>query len=337
MGNSKENRIYYYDNLRFFLIAMVVIGHFVDEISPLPQTFQSIFIWIYSFHMPLFLFISGMFHKNEKIAPKVTKFVMIGIAMPITSILLKLVMGKESVGVAFFKTGALPWFMFVLAGYTLLTYLLRKMDKRSILLFAIIFGLFSGYDSSLGDTLFLSRFIVFYPFFLLGNMITPDQLIKVLDKKWIRIIGIAVLAVWAAICIFKFDAVYMLRPLFTGRQPFNNRFGTWAFLYRGLAYLITMIAGFGVMCLIPKSKMPVVTRLGGRTLQIYFWHYRVLTVILYFNVGELLCVSATGKLLWLLLAVVCTVFTGLKPFGFPTNQISKLSRYADAQEKKEAR
>ena len=328
MNTSKGNRIFYYDNLRFFLILTVVIGHFIDVISPAPNSFKSLFLWIYSFHMPLFIFISGIFHKNERIAPKVVRLVMIGFAIPIVSLLMKLIQGQSAGTISFFRSSDTPWFVFVLAGYTVLSYLLRDMDRRSILIFSVIIGLFSGYDPSLQDTLFASRFFVFYPFFVLGNMISPQQSLKVLEKKWVRVIGILILALWAVICRWKLDSVYLLRPLFTGRNPFGDSFGNWAFLYRGLTYLITVVAGVGVMCLIPKEKIPVVTRLGGRSLQIYFWHYNILNILLYLGIGAPLCADAVGKFIWIMLAAACTGLTGLKVFGFPTNQISRLARYA---------
>lgn len=333
MEMQKNNRIFYYDNLRFFLILTVVVGHFVEVINPLPETFKSLFFWIYSFHMPMFIFLSGMFHKNDKIVPKVTRFLMIGFVLNIVMFLERLALGWEA-SISFFNTGGLPWYMLILAGYTALTYLLRKLDKRSILIFAIILGLFSGYDHSLGDTFAISRFIVFYPFYVLGNMITPDKPLKVLEKKWIKIIGIFVFVLWAAICVFKLDSVYVIRPLLSGRVPFGDELGKLAFLYRGLTYIVTIIAGFGVMCVIPQMKIPIVTRIGGRTLQIYFWHYLVLRIFIYLQLGEVLCVNPLGKLIWLLLAVVCTIVTGLKPFGFPTNQIVNMSRYAKEQTEK---
>lgn len=326
MSTQKDNRIFYYDNLRFFLILTVVVGHFAEIISPMPETFKSLFFWIYTFHMPMFIFLSGMFHKNDKIVPKVTRFVMIGFVLNVVMFLEKLAMGKN-VSLAYFRLNGLPWYMFVLAGFTVLSYLLRNMDKRYILIFSIILGLFSGYDSSLGDTFAISRFIVYYPFFVLGNMITPDKPLKVLEKKWVRIIGIIVFVLWAAICVFKLDSVYILRPLLTGRNSFGDELGKWAFLYRGLTYAVTVIAGLGVMCVIPKGKIPVVTIVGGRTLQIYFWHYLILNVFIGIQLGATLCVDPFGKLIWLILAVVCTLVTGTKPFGFPTNQIVNACRY----------
>ena len=334
MGTSKKNRIFYYDNLKFFLILTVVIGHFADEMSPMPGSFKSLFLWIYSFHMPLFLFIGGMFHKNDNVLPKVVRFVMIGFVLNIGLFLEKLAFGWEP-SLSYFRMTGVPWYMFVLAGYTVLSYLLRKMDKKAILIFAIILGLFSGYDSSLGDTLALSRFIVFYPFFVLGNMVKPDQPIKVLEQKWIRIVGIMVIAAWAIMCITRIDSIYMLRTLFTGRNSFGEKYGTWAFFYRGLAYIITLVSGFGVMCLIPKGKLPVATSLGERSIQIYFWHYFIIFLLNYMGVEKMLATGTFNHLVWLILAVLCTLVTGMKLFSFPTDQIVNLSRYAKDQTRRD--
>ena len=326
MDTSKQNRIFYYDNLRFFLIAAVVIGHFVEVVLSQSVMYKSIFLWIYAFHMPMFLYLSGMFHKNDKVLPKVMRFVMIGFALKIFRFLEALILNGHAT-ISYFKQGGLPWFMFVLAGYTLLSYILRKFDKRYILIFAIILGLFSGYDSSLGDLFYASRFIVFYPFFVLGEMTSPDMMLKTVQKKWVRLIGILAIAVWTAICVFKLDSVYILRLLFSGRNPFGDNFGEWAFLYRGLCYVITVIVGFGVMCLIPKKRIPIVSLFGSRTMQVYFWHYTFLSVLLYFHVDAALCTNRIGKLVWLLIAVAVTFITSIKIFGFPTNQIVNACRY----------
>ena len=47
-----KKRIALWDNLKFILIVSVVIGHFINIRDSV--TYHSIFIFIYSFHMPLF-------------------------------------------------------------------------------------------------------------------------------------------------------------------------------------------------------------------------------------------------------------------------------------------
>lgn len=57
-----KERNYLFDNLKFLLIVLVVFGHSLEEIS-LAQDYAIIRAWIYSFHMPAFVFISGYFSK----------------------------------------------------------------------------------------------------------------------------------------------------------------------------------------------------------------------------------------------------------------------------------
>ena len=57
-------RIYKFDNLKFLLILFVVIGHFVDLYVNDYRTMKMIFIFLYAFHMPLFIFITGLFQKK---------------------------------------------------------------------------------------------------------------------------------------------------------------------------------------------------------------------------------------------------------------------------------
>ena len=52
------NRLYYLDNLKGLLIILVILGHAIQFTLP---DYENVFAFrlIYSFHMPLFFFISG--------------------------------------------------------------------------------------------------------------------------------------------------------------------------------------------------------------------------------------------------------------------------------------
>lgn len=62
--SRNTKRIYKWDNLKCFLIVMVVIGHFVNQYAPISNTMKSLSLFIYSFHMPLFIFLSGLLQKK---------------------------------------------------------------------------------------------------------------------------------------------------------------------------------------------------------------------------------------------------------------------------------
>ena len=54
-----NERVKWIDSLRGFAIVLVILGH-----AGIPQTMR---IWIYSFHIPLFFFISGYVFSLKKV------------------------------------------------------------------------------------------------------------------------------------------------------------------------------------------------------------------------------------------------------------------------------
>lgn len=63
-GNTKK-RDYLFDNYKALLIALVVIGHFI-ELSYKDNEFLYALKWlVVSFHMPAFIFISGYFQNGR--------------------------------------------------------------------------------------------------------------------------------------------------------------------------------------------------------------------------------------------------------------------------------
>ena len=60
-----QNRIVYIDALRGFAILLVIVGHLI-QFNYSSGIENPIFNIIYSFHMPLFFFISGYVHSFSK-------------------------------------------------------------------------------------------------------------------------------------------------------------------------------------------------------------------------------------------------------------------------------
>ncbi|MEZ4805839.1 MAG: acyltransferase family protein, partial [Bacteroidia bacterium] len=62
-SKTQTTREPFYDNLKCFLIVLMVLGHFTFENRAFP-IMKGLSNVIYSFHMPLFIFISGYFSKK---------------------------------------------------------------------------------------------------------------------------------------------------------------------------------------------------------------------------------------------------------------------------------
>ena len=64
-GVKVKQREAFYCNMKLLLIFMVVYGHLLEGIMDNAEPLIQIYRIIYSVHMPLFLFLSGLFLKNR--------------------------------------------------------------------------------------------------------------------------------------------------------------------------------------------------------------------------------------------------------------------------------
>lgn len=323
---SGKGRVYVWDNLKFLLMVFVVLGHFADCCIQEPL-FKSIYLCIYAFHMPLFIFVSGLFHKNEDIAKKVFSYVCLFWLFKIVYYVVQnYVLGVESAFSVLSEDGA-PWFMLALAVFALLSYVFRGIDSKYIFVFSLMIGCFAGYDSSIGDFLVLSRIFVFYPFYVMGTML-QGKIKNGLEVGWSwKIPGVFVLLVWAWLCRSQLDFMYTYRGLFTGRNPFWEEIYSVGCLHRLLCYGISFLTGTALMVLIPHGKIPVISKFGRRTLQVYFWHWLIIAVLMkYREEIAAWCAAPLGKAVYMLAAIGLTFLLSLKIFGYPLSFMRKIRK-----------
>ncbi|MBR0161120.1 MAG: hypothetical protein IJQ02_07570 [Oscillospiraceae bacterium] len=314
----KTQRIPFWDNVRFFLILLVVIGHFLDQVDS--ELFKGIFLFIYSFHMPLFLFVSGLFHRNVRIDEKVVSYFSIYVLLKLFFLILYRILGWSYTFSLLTERGV-PWFMFALAVFTALTWLLRNAKPLPVLGINLLLACIAGYFSAIGDFLMLSRLLVFYPFYYLGTRIDRKKLEQLCDHRWLRVAGAVILLVWLALCIFDRSQLYFLRRFFVGRHSYSEARYALGPLYRLFSYGVSALFGFFVLAVVPRRNLGFLTLAGSRTLQVYFWHYYFLYVLIWFGVHTQICATFPGKLLWIVIAVALTLLLSLKPFGFLTDQV----------------
>ena len=111
---SMEKRIFLFDNLKFFLILTVVIGHFIDYITKSSHMMSGLFLFIYSFHMPFFIYLAGLFHSNHNIKNRCVSFIAIGFSMKILFALCRMIFFHKA-SFSLLSDSGLPWFMFAMA------------------------------------------------------------------------------------------------------------------------------------------------------------------------------------------------------------------------------
>lgn len=291
---------------------------------------RSLFLFIYSFHMPAFLFISGLFSKRtvqadkynwKKLLPYVLVCLVLGFFRD-----LSIHIRKPEHGFSFYNQNKISWFMLALFASYSIAWLLRKYPPKYVFPATIVVGLAVGYVPFISEGFSLSRIIVFFPFFYAGYMLDRNKLAEFLDKKVVRAGGAFVFLLWFVLCFVLDKQVYLLRRLFTGQNNYDeipNALGPAEFVFRALAYVISALVIVGFFTLVPRVSVPHMTELGARTLSVYFWHLPVLDVIIHTDWA----VDFIHLSFWchLLLSVVLmfalTYLFSWKPFTVPVNAL----------------
>ncbi len=256
---------------------------------------------------------------------KVFTFIIIGYLLKLVLFTARTVLFGNAV-FSFFSDGGVPWYMFVLAMFISVSYLLRNRNKKIILCISVAIALIVGYFDFIGDFLYLSRFFVFYPFYVLGQM-TPEIVIGKLNKlRSFKIISVCIIVIWLLICITQIDDIYFLRLIFTGRNSYsvNEKLLTLGPVYRLLCYFITVLVSLSVICLVPRKRIAYLSDFGKNTIQVYFWHSVFLSVLKKIGAVDFFVGSLWGSILWIILAVLLSVLLSTKYFSFPTSHVSRL-------------
>lgn len=324
-------RIPFFDNLKFKLMILVVAGHFIQPYRDDSDFYRSLYLFIYAFHMPLFLFVSGQFHSNRRVKVRVLALLAIGMAMKIAMYLVPLTLEGSAPDFQLFAGSSIYWYVFVLAYYSLASYCFRDIDRGFLLIMSVVLACFAGYDSGVGDGFYLSRAITFYPFYVLGEAMDKDEVIGLSKATPLKVIGALILIGWGLACFLLYSRVGFLQPLFLGRYPYSVnpdilRFGC---LYRLLCYGITLALSFSFLVLTSRDRFLFVTQAGNRTLQSYFWHTPLQQIFTHYGVPAFFFSLPGGGWQWIALAVVLTFLLSFRIFGFPVNLIIHYCRYED--------
>ncbi len=139
-----KQRIYRYDNVKALLIFLVVLGHMTTDYVSDSHLVRWTTLWIYTFHMPAFIFLSGLGHKHyiteERASQgvkgethmrwdKVIGFFLCGYGLKVFLQFTRTLMGQHPLW-HWIEEPGIPWYLFVMAEYEILFYLMRRIDGK---------------------------------------------------------------------------------------------------------------------------------------------------------------------------------------------------------------
>lgn len=296
MAETTKKRIYKYDNVKALLIFLVVIGHMTTDYVSDSMMVRNLTLWIYSFHMPAFIFISGLVHKQyitqEQASlgvrgntglrwDKIAGLFLCGYGLKVFLQLFRTIIGQNPLWHWIAEPG-IPWYLFVMAEYELFFYVMRVIDSKvkPWVVVSVFFALSAavGYFPAIGDTFCLSRMINFLPIYAIGYYMDMTKALDFFEKKWVKITSAAVLLASIIACAVGPWGMYSWRKWCTGRRSyaflseyFTNAVhnGWWI---RLACWATAILISLAIISLIPDVDMKFITTIGASTLNVYFWH-----------------------------------------------------------------
>lgn len=304
---KKEGRIWQLDLLKALAIFFVIWGHSVQQLSDYDYRTNPCYLFIYSFHMPLFMTISGFFaskicsckfqemvkHRSRQLLLPVlawsliifgTEYIMyrIGVAPSYEPLITSRLIGGGSL-----------WFLKSAFICTVLLWLANSFTNKT--LGFIITLLFS-------QLIFYYLIMVMYPCFLIGFFLNKN-LNWIVEKKKPIIVICGTLFIVGAVYISFFNTsintemwnlnLGIKNILFSGKLPNSEELSTLINYigYRYFRMIIGMLASITLICImfsinsIPMSKsFDHIYYIGQNTLSIYVIQTVVLETVLRYTI-----------------------------------------------------
>lgn len=281
-----KKRIALWDNLKFLLIIFVVIGHYTQQFRADNEILQRIYVFIYSFHMPIFIFVTGLFSKkavDEKNIKKVLPYLTCFFATTLILFITKALLGWAPVFELFSPSG-ISWYLMSMFFMFLITMLIKDYKPQYIFVLSLIIGVMCGFVQTENPDFFTwMRTLTFYPFFCLGYISDREKIEKATNKISIKITAVIFFVSIYLLIYFYPKQANKISRLNTARHTFSElgRFAPYGWELRLLTYAISFAAIFLLISLIPRKRIKGFTSLGERTLGIYMFHYVIIYTAVY--------------------------------------------------------
>ena len=322
-------RIQKWDNLKAFLIFCVVFGHIADVYTLDFEEMRKVYFFIYIYHMPLFIFVSGLFAKkaiNRSRIDKILGYFVLYMVMK-AGFFLYTAQVSHNYNILFLTERTVPWFMMVLGIYMGVTMLIKRVAPNYVLTVSIFLACFAGYNAQIGDFLALSRVFVFYPFYYLGYIMNRETIEAYARKPLLKIISLVIVGAALFVVIRFGEEIYWLRPLFTGRNSFYELkyFTSYGWLCRLLYYPLSMLVSAAIVILTPeRTPFGLLSKIGQQTLGVFVFHPFLLAIImtlLDFRWGLLMIPPFFGIWNTAPFALVVTLFLSIPLFTMLANRV----------------
>ena len=268
------------DNVKMVLVTLVVVGHAIGLVEE-TQGSHWVYDFIYLWHIPAFVFVSGYLSKSFEWDRRRMKSLVYTLAIPYLLFEPALfyyrreVVGEGVTGPLWIEPHWTMWYLIVLLMWRLVTPILKR--HWLFLPLSVVVSLLGGLWDA--EALMIPRFLGLLPFFVLGLHLKPRHLAH-LDDVWVRpaavptLVGIGIMAVytdtWAETALLWYDTGY-------NDIPIDNEI---VFQTRLTVMMVGLVGAFAAMSLVPRRQLGWFTTMGTATMVVYLFHGFVIKTFL---------------------------------------------------------
>ncbi|MFI6596241.1 acyltransferase family protein [Nonomuraea sp. NPDC050536] len=260
----------YLDNVKFILIACVIVGHSLVPTLDADSS-RALYLFIYTFHMPLFVLISGylsrnFWNSNAKTNKLVDTFVVPYVIVEVGYAAVRSGLGQKW-SLTIIDPAWINWYLLALLFWRLSTPVWKRMKYPIPVAIAIY--LFAGFSQITGD-FSMDRFFGLMPFFVIGLAMQPHHF-ELLNRRWLKILSAVTLVCAAAVAIYIAPHA-PLDPFYFKASYQDLGLSWWMGLaVRGGLLVCALAMCLAIMALVPRRETWF-SDLGTRTLYCYLLH-----------------------------------------------------------------
>ena len=279
MEGSKKERLYIFDNMKVYLIFLVVVGHILVNGIHENQILRSIYYFIYLFHMPVFVFISGYFSKNiEKCRDQaIQNFLIPYVTFSVLMYGFNILITFEAGAIPSFSIMRPSWGLWYLLAMFLWRMLLKDLVRiRFILPLCIVASLLTGMSREFTSYLTIGRVVSLMVFFVLGYYCNYEWVKKI--RKIPKIVGALAVAVTYGISVIMVYIFEIEREFIYMKKGYPEGEDLKGMLVRLAVYIGAFLMIFAILNL-ASDKKRWYSYMGGNSICAYVFHLFIIILI----------------------------------------------------------
>ncbi|MEU8677555.1 acyltransferase family protein [Streptomyces sp. NPDC048560] len=196
-GARSTGRDPFFDNAKYLAIVLVAMGHAWEPLPDSGRVVETLYTFVYTFHMPVFIVIAGYFSRSFDLRPErvwklVTQLLVPYVIFEVAYSVFQRTVKDPSYTLSIADPYWLLWFLPALFFWRLTTpiwQVIRQPVAVSVCIAAV-----ASMSDGIGGDLQLQRVLQFLPFYVLGLRLKPHHF-DLVRRPAARIIAVPVVAV----------------------------------------------------------------------------------------------------------------------------------------------